>query len=173
MRKPCPQCGESKVTRIHRRGILDYLSSLCCVYPYCCQTCSQCFKALRLGTRFVPLASRSSNGSVKPQARRQDRRFETSFTVIFSWGHTEGEGIVTEIGLGGCRVNTDVELTGNSRLKLKLQVPGSKPEIRVSAVVRTIEKGSFGLSFSRFLGDEKKRLGQFLIQLLMKDKEAA
>ena len=169
MRKPCPQCGESKVTRIHRRGILDYLSSLCCVYPYYCRACSQCFKALRLGTRFVPLASRRSNGSVKPQDRRQDRRFETSFTVVFAWEHTEGEGIVTEIGLGGCRVKTDVELTENSPLKLKLQLPGSKPEIRVDAVVRTVENGSFGLCFSRFLGDEKKRLGQFLIQLLMKE----
>ena len=172
MRRQCPQCGESKVKRIHRRGILDYLASLCCVYPYCCRACSQCFKALKLGTRFVVLASRKSNGSVKPQDRRQDRRFETSFTVVFSWRHTDGEGIVTEISLGGCRVNTDVELTENSRLKLKLQVPGSKPEIRVSAVVRTVEKGSFGLSFSRVLGDEKKRLRQFLIQL-MKDKEAA
>ncbi len=169
MRKPCPQCGESKVTRMHRRGILDYLSSLCCVYPYCCQACSQCFKALRLGTHFVVLASRKSSGSVKPQDRHQDRRFETNFKVVFSWRHTGGEGIVTEIGLGGCRLKTDVELTKNSPLKLKLQLPGSKPEIRVGAVVRTVEKGSFGLSFSRFLGDEKKRLGQFLIQLLMKE----
>ena len=167
MRKPCPQCGESKVTRMHRRGILDYLLSLCCVYPYCCQACSQCFKALRLGTCFVPLASRRSNGSVKPPARRQDRRFQTSFTVVFSWRHTESECIVTEIGLGGCRLKTDVELTEDSPLKLKLQLPGSKPEVRVDAVVRTVENGSFGLCFSRFLGDEKERLGQFLIQLLM------
>ena len=137
------------------------------MYPYCCQACSQCFKALRLGTRFVPLASRRSNGSVKPPARRQDRRFQTSFTVVFSWRYTGGEGIVTEIGLGGCRLKTDVELTEDSLLKLKLQLPGSKPEIRVDAVVRTVENGSFGLCFSRVLGDEKKRLGQFLIQLLM------
>jgi hypothetical protein len=74
---------------------------------------------------------------------------------------------VTEIGLGGCRLKTDVELTEKSPLKLKLQLPGSKPEVRVDAVVRTVENGSFGLCFSRFLGDEKKRLGQFLIQLLM------
>jgi len=60
-------------------------------------------------------------------------------------------------------------LTENSPLKLKLQLPGSKPEIRVDAVVRTVENGSFGLCFSRLLGDEKKRLGQFLIQLLMKE----
>ena len=91
--------------------------------------------------------------------------------LFFSWGHTDGEGIVTNIGLGGCRVNTDVELTEDCCLNLKLQVPGSKPEIRVEkAVIRTVEKGSFGLSFSRVLGDEKKRLCQFLRSL---SKEAA
>ena len=74
---------------------------------------------------------------------------------------------MTEIGLGGCRLKTDVELTEKSPLKLKLQLPESKPEVRVDAVVRTVENGSFGLCFSRFLGDEKKRLGQFLIQLLL------
>jgi len=66
-------------------------------------------------------------------------------------------------------VNTDVELTEDCCLKLKLQVPGGKPHIRVEdAVVRTIEKGSFGVSFSRVLGDEKEQLCQYLIQLVKK-----
>ena len=158
----CPQCGKDNMSRLHRRGVLEHLLSFCFIYPYRCQACWQCFKAFKWRTRCI-----------KPQARRQHERFETSFTVVFSWGHTDGEGIVTNIGLGGCRVNTAVELTEDCCWKLKLQVPGSKPEIRVEkAVVRTVEKGSFGLSFSRVLGDEKKRLGQFLVQL-MQEKEAA
>ena len=76
---------------------------------------------------------------------------------------------MTEIGLGGGRLKAEVELNENCPLNLKLQLPGSKPEIRVYAVVRTVEDGSFGLCFSRLLGDEKKRLGQFLIQLLLKE----
>lgn len=78
---------------------------------------------------------------------------------------------MTEISLGGCRVNADVELTEDCCLELKLQVPRSKPEIRVEhAVVRTIEQGSFGLSFSQVLGDEKKRLCRFLVQQLKERK---
>jgi len=169
MRKRCPQCGECKVNRIHRRGVLDYLLSLCFIHLYCCRACSLCFKALRLGTRFVVLASRKSSGSVNRQNRRKDRRFETSFTVVFSWEGTKGEGIVTDIGLGGCRLKTDMELIEDGCLKLRLQVPGSKPEIRVeNAVVRTVEKGFSGLSFSGISGDQKTRLRQYLIKLVRK-----
>jgi len=171
MRKRCPQCGENKVNRIHRRGILDYLSSLCCVYPYCCRACSLSFKALRLGTRFIVLGSRKSNGSFTGETRRKHRRFETRFSVVFSWEGTKGEGIVTDIGLGGCRLKTDMELIEDGCLELKLQLPGSKPEIKVeNAVVRTVEKGFSGLSFSGISGDEKTRLRQYLVKLL---KEAA
>jgi len=168
-RRQCPQCGESKVNRIHRRTVLDYLLSLCFIYSYSCRACSQRFTAF--WSSFDIFKRRKSNGSVKPPTRRKHRRFETSFTVVFSWEGTKGEGIVTNIGLGGCRVKTDMELIEDSCLKLKLQVPGSKPEIRVEdAVVRTIEKGSFGLSFSRVLGDNKKRLCQYLVQQLKERK---
>lgn len=153
------------MNRIHRRGIVDYLLSLCFIYSYSCRACSQCFTAFR--SNFVIFTRRKNNDSVQPPARRRHRRFETSFTIVFSWEGTEVEGIVTDIGLGGCRVNTDVELAEDCCLKLKLQVPGDKPDIRVEdAVVRTIEKGSFGVSFSRVLGDEKERLCQYLIQLV-------
>ena len=155
------------MNRIHRRGILDYLLSLCFIYSYSCRACSQCFTAF--WSNFVIFTRRKSNGSVQPPARRKHRRFETSFTIVFSWEGRKGEGIVTDIGLGGCRVNTDVELTEDCCLQLKLQVPGGKPDIRVEdAVVRTIEKGSFGVSFSRVLRDEKERLCQYLVQLVKK-----
>ncbi len=168
-RRQCPQCGESKVNRIHRRTVLDYLLSLCFIYSFSCRACSQRFTSFL--SSFDIFKRRKSNGSVKTPTRRQDRRFETSFTVVFSWDGTEGEGIVTDIGLGGCRMKSDMELIEDGCLKLKLQVPGSKPEIRVEdAVVRTIEKGSFGLSFSRVLGDEKKRLCQYLVQQLKERK---
>ncbi len=156
----CSQCGKDNMRRLQRRGVFEHLLSFCFIYPYQCQACGHCFEALKWRTRYV-----------KRQARRRDRRFETSFTVVFTWEHTDGEGIVTNIGLGGCRLNTDVELTEGCCLKLKLQVPGSKREITVEeAVVRTVEKGSFGLSFSRILGDEQKRLSQFLVQLMKERK---
>jgi len=156
----CPQCGKENMSRRPRRGVLEHLLSFCFIYPYCCQACWHCFKAFKWRTRCV-----------KRQDRRKTRRFETSFPVVFSSGHTDGEGTVTDIGLGGCCLKTDVELPEDCCLKLKLQVPGSKPEIGMGAVVRTVEKGSYGLSFSPVLGDERKILGQFLIQLQMKERK--
>ncbi len=156
----CPQCGKDKMGRLPRRGVLEHLLSFCFIYPYRCQACRKCFKSFKWRTRYV-----------KPQARRNTRRFETNFTVVFSWGHTEGEGIVTNMGLEGCRLKTDVELTEDCCLKLRLQVPGIEPAIRVeNAVVCTVENGFSSLSFLRFSRDEKNRLGQYLVKLL---KEAA
>ncbi len=155
----CPQCGKDKMGRLPRRGVLEHLLSFCFIYPYRCQACCHDFKALKWGTRCV--------FKLKLQESRQYRRFETSFPVVFSWGRTDGEGIVTDIGLGGCRVNTDVELTEDCCLNLKLEVPGSEPEIRVEeAVVHAVEKGSFSVSFLRFSGDTRPRLSRFLIKLL-------
>jgi len=169
MRRQCPQCGECKANRIHRRTVLDYLLSLCFIYSYSCRACSQPFTAV--WSSYGIFKRRKSNGGVKSPARRKHRRFETSFTVVFSWEGTEAEGIVSDIGLGGCRMKSDMELPEGSCLKLKLQVPGSKPEIKVeNAVIRTIEKGSFGLRFARVLGDEKKRLCQYLVQQLKERK---
>ncbi len=75
------------------------------------------------------------------------------------------------MGLEGCRLKTDVELTEDCCLNLKLQVPGIEPAIRVeTAVVCTVENGFSSLSFLRISRDEKKRLGQYLVKLL---KEAA
>ncbi len=139
------------------------------MYSYSCRACSQRFTAV--GTSHVIFTRSKSNDNVKPPTRRKHRRFETSFTVVFSWEGSEGEGIVTNIGLGGCRMKSDMDMTEDSCLKLKLQVPGSKPEIKVeNAVIRTLEKGSFGLSFARVLGDEKKRLCQYLVQQLKERK---
>lgn len=74
---------------------------------------------------------------------------------------------MTNIGLEGCRLKTDVDLTEDYCLNLKLQVPGIEPEIRVeTAVVCTVENGFSSLSFLRISRDEKKRLGQYLVKLL-------
>ena len=69
--------------------------------------------------------------------------------------------------MGGCRLKTDVKLTEDTPLQLKLQVPGSETEIRVDrATVRSVESFFAGLSFARLAGAEKKRLRRFLVQLM-------
>ena len=74
---------------------------------------------------------------------------------------------MTNIAMGGCQLKTDVKLTEDMPLELKLQVPGSETEIRVEkATVCSIESFFAGLSFAGLAGAEKKRLRRFLVQLV-------
>ncbi len=153
----CPKCGKEGGNRLQRGGVLGHLLSFVYIYPYRCVGCWRRFRALRWGTRYV-----------RKQANRRDhRRFQTHFPVVFSCGQTQGEGIVTDIAMGGCRLKTDLKLTEDTPLELKLQVPGIETEIWVDkATVCSVESFFAGLSFARLAGAEKKRLRRFLVQLM-------
>ncbi len=153
----CPKCGKEGGNRLHRGGVFERLLSCVYIYPYRCVACWRRFRALRWGTRYVR----------KQANRRSHRRFQTHLPVVFSCGQTHGEGVVTNIAMGGCRLKTDVKLTEDTPLELKLQVPGSETEIRVAkATVRSVGSFFAGLSFARLAGAEKKQLRCFLVQLM-------
>ncbi len=160
----CPKCCKRGGNRLQRGGVLEHLLSCVYIYPYRCVACWRRFRALQWGTRYV--RTRAS--------RRSHRRFQTHLPVLFSYGQTHGEGVVTNIAMGGCRLKTDVKLTEDTPLELKLQVPGSEIEIRVErATVRSVENFFAGLSFARVAGAEKKRLRRFLVQLVTSQSKAA
>ena len=158
----CPKCGKGGGNRLQRGGVVERLLSCVYIYPYRCMSCWRRFRALRWGTRYV-----RTQGN-----RRRHRRFQTHFPVVFSYGQKHGEGVVTNIAMGGCRLQTEVQLTEDTPLELKLQVPGSEGEIRVEMATVSSVGGFFaGLSFSQFAGAEKKRLRRFLIQLMTNQSE--
>ncbi len=158
----CPKCGKEGGNRLRRGGVFERLLSRIYIYPYRCLTCWRRFRALRWGTRYVK----------KQGNRRRHRRFQTHLPVVFSCGQTHGEGVVTNIALGGCRLKTEVKLAGDKPLELKLQVPGSEIEIRVErATVCSVGSIFTGLSFARLAGAEKKRLRRFLVQLMTNQSE--
>lgn len=153
----CGKCGKGRANRLHRGGLFDHLLSLVYIYPYRCRACWRRFRALQWGTRYVR----------KQVNRRSHRRLPTHFPVLFSSGETQGQGIVTDIAMGGCRLKTDVRLREDTPLELKLQVPASEAEIRVArATVRSVESLFAGLSFAQLAGAERKRLRRFLVQLM-------
>ena len=159
----CWKCGKKGGNRLKRGGVCDHLLSLVYIYPYRCRACLRRFRSLQWGTRYVR----------KQANRRSHRRFQTHFPVVFSSGQTQGTGIVTDIAMGGCRLKTDVKLTEDAPLELKLQVPESETEIRVErATVRSVESFFAGLSFARLAGAEKKRLRRFLVQLMTSKSES-
>ncbi len=153
----CRRCGKGSANRLHRGGVFGHLLSLVYIYPYRCRACWRRFRAFRWGTRYVR----------KQANRRSHRRLQTHLPVVFSSGETHGEGIVTDIAMGGCRLKTRVRLTEDTPLELKLQVLEGETEIRVDrATVRSVESFFTGLSFAHLAGAEKKRLRSFLVQLM-------
>jgi hypothetical protein len=98
---------------------------------------------------------------------------QTHFPVVFSWGETQGQGIVTDIAMGGCRLKTDVRLREDTPLELQLQVPEGETEIRVArATVCSVESFFASLSFAQVAGAERKRLRRFLVQLMTNRSES-
>lgn len=157
MATECPQCKKDVVRRIRRRGQLEHLLSVFYLYPFRCQLCSRRFRAFKWGRRYAR----------RPIDRRQYQRLATNFPVSFSWEQVSGEGIATNISLGGCRLETNVQLVQEALLQLQLHVPRCEPGIRVeAAVVRTIQSKSVGVQFLRLTESEKTRLGRFVLELL-------
>ena len=153
----CRKCGKGSANRLHRGGAFGHLLSLVYIYPYRCRACWRRFRALQWGTRYVR----------KEANRRSHRRLQTHFPVVFSSGETQGQGVVTDLAMGGCRLKTDVLLTEDAPLELKLQLPESEAEIRVArATVRSVESFFAGLSFAQLAGAEKRRLRRFLVHLV-------
>jgi PilZ domain len=154
----CPRCRRDFVQRVHRRWGLERVLSLLYIYPFRCQLCGHRFRVQQWGVRYVRRAI----------DRRQYERMATSFPVTFSGAAGTGEGMVTDIALGGCGVGTTAQLVEGAILQMQLQTSPSTPAIPVeAAVVRSVRPRYVGFEFLRFEPQARERLSQFLYELLM------
>ena len=164
----CPRCGKSFVRRSHRQGVIERLVSLVYVYPFRCQVCAYRFKLFQFGVRYAKHLI----------DRRQYERLPTHVPVMFAESVTPGEerrgkGVVTDIALGGCHLQTVVQLSEGTLLSLELQTAENAPAIAVeAAIVRSVRPTSVGLEFLRLNGSAQERLSQFVYQLLTEQRAA-
>jgi c-di-GMP-binding flagellar brake protein YcgR len=79
-----------------------------------------------------------------------------------------GAGVVTDISLGGCYLQTVVQLSQGALVSLELQTEQCPPAIAVeAAIVRIVRPTGVGLEFLRLSEPEHERFSQFLHQLLV------
>jgi PilZ domain len=79
-----------------------------------------------------------------------------------------GEGVVTDISLGGCYMQTFVQLSQGTLVSLELQTEQDTPAITVeAAIVRIVRPTGVGLEFLRLSEPEHERFSQFIRQLLV------
>jgi len=94
--------------------------------------------------------------------QRQHVRYQVEFPATFA-GDQTGIGIVYNLGMGGCKVVSDLAVKDGALLTLHLQIPEQTfaITIRAATVQWTLEL-EFGLEFLEMQGMERAHLEQFL-----------
>ena len=94
--------------------------------------------------------------------QRQHARYQVEFPAIVS-GDYAGIGIVYNLGMGGCKVVSDLPIKNGARLTVHLQTPEQPIAITIqAATVQWTLQLEFGVEFREMLEQERIRLGQFL-----------
>lgn len=147
----CPTCGTDYVRRIRASGIVDRLLALLFIQVFRCQLCTEQFRFF--GRRY-------------PADRREYHRALTRFPTAFSGGHKSGTGVISDISMGGCSLETDTKLFMGCLLRLHVQVSEEEPVLAIdAAVVRSLRPKAVGLRFMHVRGEERERLRQIVRQL--------
>ena len=155
-RPRCPMCHEDYVRRVRREGLGERLLSQFYLYPFRCQLCGKRFRARQPGVRYVRI----------DEDHREYRRIPVHYDAILAVEREHSEGVVKDISLGGCTVDTPTRLSPGTILQLGLRPPGYKNGITIeAAVVRTSRLGSIGVEFIRLKHDERKRLKELVRSL--------
>jgi hypothetical protein len=97
---------------------------------------------------------------------RKHQRFTVTFPISFTGDHT-GDGDVTDLSLGGCRVeNADTTVHADAVLTLRLILSYKDDPLKVdAAIVRWSFGDTFGLEFLSFAPNEEDRLQKYLQKL--------
>lgn len=112
---------------------------------------------------------------VQPKAQddpgaRQTPRFRVAYPLSFVAGPKAGDGKLTNLSTGGCKIEGDTILFRDAYVELRVYVPDQgSPMVIDLAAVRWALGWSFGVEFIKMEPEMKERLQQ-LIQSLEQEK---
>lgn len=94
--------------------------------------------------------------------QRQHVRYQVEFPATLAGDHA-GMGIVYNLGMGGCKVVSDLPVKSGSLLSVHLKIPEQTIAITIqAATVQWILELEFGVEFLEIQELERARLEQFL-----------
>lgn len=108
--------------------------------------------------------------------RRKHPRIITPSGALFSFKrlidpveseeHTEGEGTLLDLSLGGCRLHSDIPLEISERYHLILQISKKpRPIIVEAAIVRWTQENTYGLKFTTIQSIHESHLRDLLLDM--------
>lgn len=149
----CPHCGTDYVRRTDRDGVVERALSFAFLYPFRCQLCTHRFRSIQWGVRYAEDFA----------DKREYERLATRVPATFSGDQIQGEGIVTDLSLGGCTLEATVRFFEGTTLRLELKTSERKPVVTVDAVVvRSVRPTCVGLQFVHLRPDQQERLSRFV-----------
>ena len=93
---------------------------------------------------------------------RKHVRYQVEFPATFAGDHA-GIGIVYNLGMGGCKIVSDLAVTSGALLSVHLKIPEQTIAITIrAATVQWILELEFGVEFLEMQEVERARLEQFL-----------
>jgi hypothetical protein len=87
----------------------------------------------------------------------------SNFPVVFTSERCVGEGIVVNVSVPGCAIQSRSRIPPGSYLKMRMLVPDTSSPLHVGlAKVRWSEGRRFGVEFIRMPGGDQVRLGRLV-----------
>jgi hypothetical protein len=143
------------VHRSSRRNSLERLLSVAYIYPFRCQLCRHRFRAMQWGVRYVK------------RERREYERIPTRMPVTFLWRDRHADGVVTDLSVAGCALETDAAIPAGEAVQLRFKAAGEDAEVSVDiTLVRSILPKHVGLEFVQVREDQRQHLARLVQDLL-------
>ena len=88
------------------------------------------------------------------------------YTLELLGQHDAGDGTVSDLSIGGCKVATEASVYIGMYLPLRVYLPGQETPLKVDqAVVRWAKKEKYGFEFMSLWPEEQARLRHFVSTL--------
>jgi len=109
---------------------------------------------------------------LKAEDRRATPRIRVQFRATFSASpKLEGTGIMLDLSLGGCRIESPLTMDPGVSLELRIYVPDIEWPLMIEAAsVQWVSGPTFGLGFVRLREQERERL-RLVIERLATEEE--
>ncbi len=154
----CPACGTPFVRLTHQSGITERLLNRFGVFTYRCQVCTHRFRAFRSGARHA----------TEEFDQREYRRLTAQIPASLTVDQPAFDGIITDVSMGVCTIQTGAMFPRGTFVEVLLKPPQSQMDIKVDAAMICSQRGrTVGLKFLEFEPDDKHRLGELVLSLLV------
>ena len=147
----CPRCHKDDVVQGRPQTPRELVAALMWIVPFQCQDCRHRFLARRVST------ARSSH----PLERREHLRIPVRLCLSFSGGKVRGEGMVLDLSLGGCIIESKTHVQIDDIFYLEIALAEDEAPIEVAAMVRSVSVRGIAFKFLR-KAQENKRLLTFI-----------